>query len=143
MKTYTITAIRTQENEGINKEQSLNFFHNGKVDRHDNLKWNEGSDLPEQHMSVKSARFSLCAGGQLKGATISEMLNDYFARVASTTFAYVTCDYIVYEMNAQEFRAFLERFGSLERESSRNGGKVKIKAKSESKAMLEWFKERA
>ena len=129
-------------NEGMNKEQCLDFYYNGRHGKHDNLKWDEGSDLPEQHISVKSARFSLCAGGQLIGSDLLEMLNDYFARVASQTFAYVTKAYEVYEMNATEFRAFLIEFGYLEKESSRNGGKLKIKAKSESKAMLAWFSER-
>ena len=143
MKAYAITAIRTHKNEGINKQQSMDFFHNGRTGRHDNLKWYETSDLPEQSMSVKSARFSLCAGGQLKGKNIQEMLDDYFARVASIKFTYVTCDYVAYEMDAKEFRAFLECFGTLEKESTQNGGKIKVKAKSESKEMLKWLKERA
>ena len=121
----------------------MDFFHNGRISKHENLKWDEGSDLPEQNMSVKGARFSLCAGGQLKGKNIHEMLNDYFARVASTRFAYVTCDYVAYEMDAKEFRMFLECFGTLEKESTKNGGKIKVKAKSESAEMLKWLEERA
>ena len=69
-----------------------------------------------------------------------EMISDYFARVASLIFAYVTKDYQVYEMNASEFKEFLEKFGYLSYESDTK--KIKIKAKSESKAMLEWFKAR-
>ena len=142
MKYYQITNYHFHEKEGVNKEQCLDFYYNGRHGKHDNLKWYEGSDLPEQHISVKSARFSLCAGGQLIGSDLLEMLDDYFARVASQTFAYVTKAYEVYEMNATEFRAFLVEFGYFERESSKNGGKLKIKAKSESKAMLAWFSER-
>jgi hypothetical protein len=47
--------------------------------------------------------------------------------------------YEVYEMDKVEFREFLEIFGTLSRESTTHGGKVKIKGKHESKAMLEWF----
>lgn len=142
MKHYHIINYHFNTNEGINKEQCLDEFFNKRHGKHDNLKWNEGSDLPEQKMSVKSARFSLCAGGQLKGETLSEMITDYFARVASIVFAYVTKEYAVYEMNATEFREFLEKFATLERESSKNGGKIKVKAKSESKAMIQWLTER-
>ena len=143
MKRYTIINLHLNANNGINKEQCLDEFYNHRHGKHDNLKWNEGSDLPEQKMSVKSARFSLCAGGQLQGNTIKEMIQDYFARVASVVFAYITNNYEVYEMNATEFQSFLEEFTSLERESSKNGGKIKIKAKSESKKMIQWLEERA
>ena len=140
MTTYTIINYGFHAKEGINKEQCLDYHYNRRHGRHDNLKWNEGSDLPEQHISVKSAKFSLCAGGQLAGDTMQEMISDYFARVASLIFAYVTKDYKVYEMNASEFREFLEKFGYLSYESDTK--KIKIKAKSESKMMLEWFEAR-
>lgn len=142
MRYYQITNHHFHEKEGINKEQCLDFHYNGRHGKHDNLKWYEGSDLPEQHISVKSAKFSLCAGGQLAGDSLLEMLDDYFARVASEIFAYVTKSYEVFEMNAVEFRAFLIEFGYFSRESSSNNGKIKIKAKDESKAMLKWLSER-
>lgn len=142
MKTYTIINLHLHEKEGINKEQCLDEYYNHRHGKHDNLKWCEGSDLPEQKMSVKSAKFSLCAGGQLVGNTLNEMLNDYFTRVASTVFAYVTKDYRVYEMNATEFREFLETFTYFTLESGKNKKTIKIKAKDESKIMLQWFRER-
>lgn len=141
MTHYTIINHHFHAKEGINKEQCLDYHYNGRHGKHDNLKWNEGSDLPEQKMSVKSAKFSLCAGGQLAGATITEMIADYFNRVASTVFAYVTKTYEVYEMNANEFKDFLEVFGYLSYESSNH--KIKIKAKDESQIMLKWLSERA
>ena len=142
MRTYTIINYNFHNKEGINKEQCLDYHFNGKHGKHDNLKWNEGSDLPEQNMSVKSSKFSLCAGGQLHGNNINEMIEDFFARVASTVFAYVTKTYEVYEMNATEFQEFLTEFGYLSYESGHHD-KIKIKAKSESKIMLDWFKTRA
>lgn len=141
MTTYTIINYNFHDKEGINKEQCLDYHLNGRHGKHDNLKWNEGSDIPEQKMSVKSAKFSLCAGGQLQGNDINEMITDFFNRVASTVFAYVTKNYEVYEMNATEFKEFLEQFGYLSYESGHHD-KIKIKAKSESKMMIEWFKTR-
>lgn len=142
MTYYTIQNIEMYTNRGQNAEASLAFAKVGEVRKHDNLRWDRGSDIPEFHISVKSEKFSLCGGGQLHGNNLSEMLDDYFARVASTVFAYVTKDFGVYEMNACEFRNFLDEFGSISRESSKNGGKVKVKALSESRRMLEWFAER-
>lgn len=141
MFAYSITNYHFFEtNEGINKEQCLDFHYNGKHDKHDNLPWNEGSDLPEQRMSVKSAKFSLCSYGQLNGDGFEAKLDDFFARVASIRFAYITKEYVVYEMNATEFRMFLERFSYLS-EVKKSGGK--IKGKGESKIMLEWLAEMA
>lgn len=139
MKYYTITNHHFHAKEGINKEQCLDFHYNGRHGKHDSLKWNEGSDLPEQKMSVKSAKFSLCSGGQLRGNSLDEMLDDYFERVASKTFAYVTRAYGVYEMNANEFRQFLKQFGYFTSESGKNNGLIKIKAKDESQTMLQWL----
>ena len=143
MTHYNITNHHFHNNNGINKEQCLDFHLNGRHGKHDNLRWYEGSDLPEQKMSVKSARFSLTAGGQLRGESLEEMLTDFFARVASERFAYVTETYTVYEMNATEFREFVLTFGTIEKDSSKNGGRKKIKAKSESQKMIEWFEMRA
>ena len=143
MTHYNIINHHFHNNNGINKEQCLDFYLNGRHGKHDNLRWYEGSDLPEQRMSVKSARFSLTAGGQLKGESLEEMLTDFFARVASERFAYVTETYTVYEMNATEFREFMLTFGAIEKDSAKNGGRKKIKAKSESQRMIEWFEMRA
>lgn len=143
MTTYFISNISAYANHGQNCEASLSYEKTHAFRKHDNIKWYEGSDIPEFEMSVKSSKFSLCAGGQLKGATISEMLDDYFARVASKVFAYVSNEFKVYEMNATEFRAFLTEFSYLTYESQKNGGKAKIRAKAESKKMVEWLEARA
>lgn len=140
MTTYNITNINMYANHGQNCEASLAFAKVGEVRKHDNLRWDKGSDIPELHISVKSAKFSLCAGGHLHGESLNEMLDDYFERVASTTFAYVTREFEVYEMNAKEFRAFLELFGYITRESEKNGGKSKIRVKDEGRVMKEWLR---
>ena len=142
MTHYTIINHHFHEKEGINKERCLSYHLTGNPGKHDNLRWFEGSDIPEFSLSVKSVKFSLCMGGHLKGDTMSEMLDDFFARVASTRFAYVTANYEVYEMDKREFREFLDEFGSLSRESTSRGGATKIKGKHEGRAMLEWFTSR-
>jgi hypothetical protein len=76
----------------------------------------------------------------LRGESFEEMLDDFFARVASTSFAYVTKTYEVYEMDAVEFREFLGLFSYASHDY--NGKGSKIKGRSESKKMLLWLSER-
>ena len=142
MKTYIVPFKPFHSKPGTNKEQCLDYLLNGRHGKHDNLRWNEGSDLPEQRMSVKSARFSLTAGGQLSGTTLAEMLDDYFSRVHSTSFTYITNDYVAYQMNATEFREFLNRFAKMERDSKKNGGKVKVRVPHETADLVAWLAER-
>ena len=144
MKHFKIENVALHQKTGINKEWALSLHFLGYCPtKHDKTPWNVGSDIEPLKISVKSDRFSLTAGGQLRGQSKAEMLDDYFNRVASKVFAYVTKSYEVYEMNPAEFKEFLEQFGYISRESSSNGGKTKIKAKDESRAMLAWLAERA
>lgn len=143
---FKIEYVTLHEKAGINKEWALSVHLTGKhPKKHDTTAWNMGSDIEPLKMSVKSDRFSLTAGGQLIGKDKKEMLDDYFNRVASKRFAYVTNAYEVFEMNAQEFRAFLESFTYTERDSGKNGGKLKLRAYRETRnddEMLKWLFER-
>ena len=147
MKHFKIENVALHQKAGINKEWALSLHFLGYCPtKHDKTPWNVGSDIEPLKMSVKSDRFSLTAGGQLRGQSKAEMLDDYFNRVASKVFAYVTNDYEVYEMNATEFRAFLECFTYTECDSSKNGGKLKLRAYRENRndnEMLKWLEERA
>ena len=130
-------------NFGEYAESVATFDAVGEIRRHDSVPFDKGSDIPEIHASVKSARFTLVSANISNGETLDEKLDDYFARVASSLFIYVTKDLTAYYMTAIDFRAFLEVFTALERESEKNGGGMKVRAKSESKAMLRWLEARA
>ena len=147
MKYFKIEYLTLNAKSGINKEWCLSQHLIGQHPiKHDHTAWNIGSDIEPLKMSVKSNRFSLTSGGQLRGNSKAEMLNDYFARVASTVFAYVTDTYEVFEMDATEFRAFLEVFTYEECDSSSKGGKLKLRAYRETRnnnEMLNWLYERA
>ena len=43
------------------------------------------------------------------------------------------------EMNKEEFKRFVYAFCKTERESSKNGGAMKIRCKEETRKMVEWF----
>lgn len=141
MRTLKITNLNISHNAGINAEQSLRYFLHGYTTAHDNRRFDKASDI--DNISVKSARFTLVQGGLLNGSDLEAMVNDYFSRVHSTEFDYVARDFTVYIMNAEEFREFLMTFCYLERDSHKNGGKLKVRARSESKKMVEWLNERA
>ena len=141
MYTLKITNLNISHNAGINAEQPLRYFLHGYTTAHDSRRFDEASDI--DNISVKSAHFTLVQGGLLNGSELEPMVDDYFSRVHSTEFAYVARDFTVYMMNAEEFREFLMTFGTVERDSYKNGGKLKVRARSESKRMVEWLNERA
>lgn len=141
MRTLKITNLNISHNAEINAEQSLRYFLHGYTTAHDSRRFDEASDI--DNISVKSAHFTLVQGGLLNGSELEPMVDDYFSRVHSTEFAYVARDFTMYMMNAKKFREFLMAFCTVERDSYKNGGKLKVRARSESKRMVEWLNERA
>ena len=102
--------------------------------------WNEGSDIESEHASVKSGRASLAC---LYGDSFEEILNTYFAGVKSNKWLYmvqVDDTAIEYEMNATEFREFMEVWGRMGTESGSHKGKVRILATSVK--MIKWLEDR-
>jgi hypothetical protein len=78
----------------------------------------------------------------IKGDTVAEQLAYYMERTASKKVLYVTKDYKGYEMDMDEFAEFVTEFGYITRDSQKNGGGLKVMAKSESKKMLQWLADR-
>ena len=150
MTTYSIecpTITTTNKNNGDLLEWALCRYYKVNRSTHDNLRYDICSDLdtPDgKHISIKASGFTLMSGTLCEGRTTFEgILNLYSEKVHSNTFAYITKDFVVYEMNLTEFRAFLCTFGRVERESSKNHGLMKIRCRKESKKMLRWLSERA
>lgn len=141
MKTiHLVNVPRTYSNNGQHAQQVLDFNLTGQLRKHDHVKWNEGSDIPERLMSVKSSKATLMSGSQCESTLYTEIIEEYFLKVASVQFAYVTADFqTAYIMNAVEFREFVTQFTYLTRESSKNGGAVKIRFRQESSKMLYWL----
>lgn len=139
MVTKILDYVSQAKNSGDRAEQDLRHMLTGKMLKHDATPFDKGSDIEEFHMSVKSARATLVSAGLMQATTFEGQVDEYFQRVASTAFAYVTKSNVAYIMNAHEFRAFIETFGSFQRESEKNGGGYKIRFKSESKALLNWL----
>lgn len=101
-----------------------------------NTPFDKGSDIPELEMSVKSSKATLCCP---IGKNWNETITNYFQRVHSTNWGYVVMiddTATVYEMNAKEFREFLETWANWD-----DSRKV-IRMKATSGKMIKWFEER-
>ena len=119
---------RTYKNNGQHCEQWFRFTLTGKVEKADNLAHDKGTDL--LHYSIKSARATVCKGTNLKA---------YLDTDKATEFVYVTKDGTAYIMNRTEYTAFVETFGTVTTESTKNGGQSKIRLGHETTALLEWL----
>ena len=142
MTSITLTTIeRTYTNNGQHAEQTLAYALTGEIRAHDNVPFDKGSDIPEYHMSVKSSKASLMSGNRCESQTKEGIIAELIAKSASTCFAYVVADFsVAYVMNGNEFAEFCTEFGSLTRESTKNGGKAKVQLRAESAKTLAWFK---
>ena len=102
--------------------------------------YDNGSDIESLNASVKSSGASLA---RVYGNTKDEILNTYFANVHSTLWIYVSKvddEITEYHMNAEEFKAFLEAWGEIAKESGTHLQKVRLK--KESKKMMAWLEAR-
>lgn len=146
MNAYAIERI-DHKNAGIAREWSMCRHYNVIRTAHDNLAYDKGSDLDTadgKHISIKASAFTLMAGNLCEGVEdFDGIWNLYASRVHSDTFAYITADFMAYEMSLDEFKRFVYAFGRLERESSKNGGAVKIRLRKESSKMIKWLENMA
>ena len=145
MTTYTIDHM-THANAGIAREWALCRYYKVERTAHDALPYDKGSDLDAagKHISIKASAFTLMSGSLCEGREDFDGIWELYAeRVHSDTFAYVTADFTVYEMNLDEFKCFVYTFAHTERESEKNGGALKIRLRKESGKMLKWLADRA
>ena len=144
MTTITLAQIeRTYKNNGQHAEQLVALTLTGELRTHDRVPLHKGSDIPEYHMSVKSAGATLMSGRLCKGTTKEEIIDEFFALTVSTCFTYVVDDFsVAYVMDAREFKEFLYGFSLVSRDSTKNGGNLKVQLYKDSKRMREWFAER-
>ena len=143
-KIANIPNVSTKKNAGDRAEENFDYMLNGYISGKDSVGYDRGSDVTHNGIgySVKSSHFTLASAKLLIGDDMTAKLDFYFATVHSTKVAYVSKDSNAYVMNMVEFREFLEVFGSLEKESEKNGGGLKVRCKAETKKMIEWLEVR-
>lgn len=143
LNTATTTTTR---NEGDAREWAMCAHYMVERTAHDSGAYDRDSDVNagNKHISVKASAFTLMSGSLCEGRdTFDGIWNLFASRVHSNTFAYITVDYTVYEMNLDEFKKFVYTFCRLERESEKNGGAMKIRCRKESGKMLKWLADMA
>ena len=129
MKAITLTDIeRTYTNNGQHLEQVFRYNLTGKIEKADNLAHDKGTDL--FHYSIKSARATVCKGTDLES---------YLDTDKATEFVYITKALTAYIMSKTEYIDFVKTFGTVTKESTKNGGMEKIRLGHETAKLLEWF----
>ena len=127
-------GIQAYKQAGQRAEQIARYTLTGEAGKADNIRHDLQADCLD--IQIKSARATVCTG--------TTNLVDYLAKDAAKRFAYV-CEAtgLMYVMNRAEWFEFASTFGTVTRESAKNGGAVKVRLKHQSQAMLQWLMERA
>lgn len=132
MTKFFFEYLNNYRNHGQDAEQSIRKALTGETVKADNLAHDKGADC--MGYQIKSARATVCKGTDIRAYLATDMATEYI---------YGTNDGTAYVMSRTEYIEFVEIFGTVTRESTANGGAVKIRLKSESTALLTYLKERA
>lgn len=132
MKKFAFTYLNNYTNHGQNAEQSIRYTLTGVIAKADNIEHSKDADC--MGYQIKSARATVCKGTDIKA---------YIEQDKATAYIYATKDGQAYVMTVEEYVEFITVFGTVTRESTKNGGAEKIRLKSESVALLEYLEERA
>lgn len=128
MTTFRFEYLRNYRNHGQDAEQSVRFALTGEISKADNLRYDLGADC--LNYQIKSARASVCKGDDLDA---------YLDRDASTAYIYATENGVAYVMSRAEYTAFVKAFGTVTKDSAKNGGAVKIRLGHETDKMRAWL----
>jgi len=130
---YSINGGKSWLNGGEFMEAVAKSLHGLDAGKDANTRFNEGSDVPEYHASVKSSKASLT---NMKLADDFEgSVRAYFEQVASSEFWYVTMTdelVTIYKMGAKTFERFIRKFAKLNERGV-------IRFASTSSKMLAWL----
>ncbi len=124
---------RRYKNNGQHAEMVFKYTTTGKIVKADNTPFTASGDYAD--IQIKSARATVCKGTDL---------DKHLQADAAKRYAYVMDDFqIAYIMSKAEYKQFVNEFGTVTRESSKNGGAEKIRLKQENAKMTEWLADRA
>ena len=132
MTTFKFDYLNNYRNHGQNAEQSVRFTLTGEIAKADSLRYDLGADC--LNYQIKSARATVCKGTDLKA---------YLDLDAATAYIYADNGGTAWVMDRAEYEEFCNEFGSIQADSRKNGGELKIRLKSERKAMQEWLRAKA
>lgn len=138
---YYIPQINKNRNRGELCESIAKNYRGIFTEVNPNISFDTGSDIEEEHASVKSSRFGL-ANNYGDSTTISEAIKYYFKKVASSTFIYMhfdeeTQEVIEYQMNKREFGGFINACTTCR--ISKSTGTIEVRGLTNEKKVLEWL----
>lgn len=115
------------KNRGQQAERAFRYTMTGRLEHADNL---QGADC--LGIQVKTSKASICRGLDIRAHVAQDSAEGYAYVLADLSTAYI--------MNPEEWVVFIDNFGHADRDSNgRNGGGVKLRLKTENKAMREWL----
>ena len=118
---------RYYKNNGQEAERVVRYTLTGRLEHADN---HEGADC--MGYQIKTSKASICKGLDIRA---------HVAHDEATGYVYVLADLsTAYFMNADEYVAFIDLFAHADRDSNgKNHGNVKLRLKTENRAMREWL----
>lgn len=132
-KIKLIPCARRYKNNGQHAEMVFKYTMTGKIVKADNTPYTVSGDYDD--IQIKSARATVC-----KGADLDKHLQADTAK----RYAYVMDDFsVAYIMSKAEYKQFVEEFGTITRESPKNGSSEKIRLRYETDTMKKWLAARA
>lgn len=128
MKKINLATIdRFYKNNGQEAERVVRYTLTGQLEKADNK---QGADC--NGIQIKTSKASICKGLDIRAHVATDGCNAYMYVLADFSKGYI--------MNAEEYIAFIDLFGHADKDSSgKNHGNVKIRLKTENKAMREWL----
>ena len=126
------------KNRGDAREWAVCAHMGVERGKHDSGAYDRDSDVNagDLHISVKSSGFTLMSGNLCEGLdSFDAIWNLFRSKTLSNCFAYVDEDFNLTLMNIDEFEKFVRAWCYLSKESSKNGGRTKIRCKHESQKM--------
>lgn len=122
-------------------EWALADYYNIERHMHDSKSFDKGSDVEAKNglnISVKTSHFTLFTG-TAECQDMDSIWEIYERRTHSNQFAYVSQIGTVYMMTLSEFKRFVYANATVERDSKKNGGNLKIRGRKESQKMLDYL----
>lgn len=136
MKKLVLARVSTASKQADRKEDDFRYAITGIcTNKHDSVEFSKGGDVLDY--SIKTSHASLPS--TLSGETIADKLADMYKRDYANKYVYISDDNVAYIMNKCEFTAFVLAFGRLERDSQKNGGRMKVRLLKENTRMLAWL----
>lgn len=141
---YLLNGSTKYKNRGETIESIAKYHRGIFTEINPATKWDSGSDIPSEHLEVKSSEGNLGRG--IEGTTTSAKIKNYFKNVEKEKrWAYIewneeTQVVTEYHMNKAEFGEFVRLFTRTHNMS--NHKELCIRLRPTSKKMIKWFEEK-